>query len=89
MDKRQFFSNLKRLKSFSTMRRTAKKSTIFVTDHLLKVFLQQKKLLMPQFKIAKENKQKTSWRAEDGEYVLYVDNEKVVHKPSLSNPSIH
>ena len=44
---------------------------------------------MPQFKIAKENKQKTSWRAEDGEYVLYVDKKKVVHKPCLSNPSIH
>ena len=89
MNKKQIFSNLKKLKSFSTMRRTANKSTMFVTEHLSKVFLQQKKLLMPQFKIAKENKQKTSWRAEDGEYVLYVDNEKVVHKPSSFSPSIH
>ena len=84
MDKKQFFSNLKRLKSFNTMKRTANKSTIFVTEHLPKVFLQQKKLL-----IAKENKQKTSRRAEDDKYVLYVDNEKVVHKPSVSNPSIY
>ena len=39
MDKKQIFSNLKRLKSFNTMRRTANKSTIFVTEYLPKVFL--------------------------------------------------
>ena len=40
MDKKQIFSNLKKLKSFNTMRRAANKSTIFGTEHLMKVFLQ-------------------------------------------------
>ena len=76
MEKSKIFRNLKRLKSYNDLRKLDNKSSIFVTDHLPKVFLEQKKLLMPQFKEAKRNQQKTSWRAENGEYVLYIDNKK-------------
>ena len=58
MDKKQFFSNLKRLKSFNTMRRTASKSTIFVTEHLPKVFLQKKKLVMRSSRLPKKTNKK-------------------------------
>ena len=70
MEKRLIFSKLQHLKSYNISRRMIHKPNIFVTDHLPKPFLEQKKLLMPFFKEAKRNKQKTSWRAVDGEYAL-------------------
>ena len=77
LDKSIIFNNLKRLKSYNDQRKMDKKSTVYVTEHLPKAFLEQKKLLMPYFKKARMNKQKTFWQAENGKYVLYVDNEKI------------
>ena len=50
---------------------------VYVSDHLPVEFLRQKKALMPQFKIARNNSQKTYWRAENGNYVLYIDGVKI------------
>ena len=77
LDKSIIFNNLKRLKSCNDKRRVDKKSTAYVTEHLPKASLEQKNLLMPYFIKARMNKQKTFWRAENGKYVLYVDNEKI------------
>ena len=52
-------------------------SMIYITDHLPKLFQEERKLLMPYFKKAKSLKKKTIWRAENGHYYLYVDNVKV------------
>ena len=77
MDKAQIFSNLNRLKTFNETRKKEGKGTVYVTEHLPKQFIQQKKLLLPVFKRAKANKKKTSWRVENGEYAFYVHNKKV------------
>ena len=76
MDKAQIFSNLNRLKTFNETCKKEGKGTVYVTEHLPKQFIPQKKLLLPIFKRAKANKKKTSWRVENGEYALYVDNKK-------------
>ena len=77
LHKSMLFNNQKRLKSYNDWRRKDNESTVYVIEHLPKAFLEQKKLLMPYFKKARMNKQKTFWRAANGEYVLYVDNEKI------------
>ena len=75
--KTMIFKNLKNLKCYNDIRRVEKNPTVFVTEHLPKMFLDQRKLLMPYFKNARRNRQKTSWRAVVGEYVLHVDDKKV------------
>ena len=77
LDKSMIFNNLKRLKSYNDLRRMDYQSTVYVIEHLPKAFLKQKELLMPYFKKARMNEQKTFWRAENGEYVLYMDNKKI------------
>ena len=72
------------MKCYDDFRRVEKKPIIFVTEHLSKPFLEQKKLLMPYFKDAQRNQLKTSWRAENGEYVLYDDIKKVSAPPSTA-----
>ena len=77
MSKAQIFSNLNRLKTFNEARKRDGKGTVYETEHLPREFLQRKKLLLPLFKQAKANQKKTAWRVENGEYTLYVDNQKV------------
>ena len=77
LDKSMIFNNLKRLKSYNDQRRMDHKLTVYVAEHLPKAFLEQKNLLMPYIKKARMNKQKTFWRAENGKYVLYVNNKKI------------
>ena len=50
---------------------------IYVTEHLPKKLQEQRKLLLPYYKEAKLKKQKTFWKALDGNYVLFVNGEKV------------
>ena len=75
-DKSRIMRELKRLKSYNEARKKNSKQTVYVTQHLPDAFLQQKKALLPKFKSAKLNKQNTYWKAEGGEYVLYVDDVK-------------
>ena len=76
-DKRQIFGNLKNLKSYNESRKALNLYCVFVTEHLRKKFLQERKLLLPEFKEARRMTSKTVWRAEKGHYVLYIDGIKV------------
>ena len=49
----------------------------YITDHLPVKFQEQRKLLLPYHKEAKKNKNKTVWKALDGNYTLFIDNKKV------------
>ena len=73
IDKRKIFNNLKNLKTFNDERRRNNQSSIYITEHLPKQFQIERKLLLPFFKEAKRRKQKTSWKAENGHYFLYID----------------
>ena len=50
---------------------------MYVTEHLPKLFQEQKKSLLSQFKEAKMKKLKTAWQIVNGSYCLYVENEKI------------
>ena len=76
-DKRRIFNNLKNLKSYNEKRKEMSQGTVYITEHLLKLFQEERKLLMPYFKKTRRLKQKTHWRAENGHYCLYIDNVKV------------
>ena len=49
---------------------------VYVTDHLPREFEKQRTLLLPLFKAARKDKKKTSWRAENGRYNLYIEGQK-------------
>ena len=72
-EKRHIFNNLKNLKGYNENRKKLNQSMIYITDHLPELFQEERKLLMPYFKKAKSLKQKTTWRAENGHYFLYVE----------------
>ena len=76
-DKSLLFRQLKNLITFNEERRRNNKGPAYLTDHLSEVFFCHKKLLMPQFKRARENNRKAYGKAENGEYVLYVDEKKL------------
>ena len=50
---------------------------VYITDHLPKAFLMQKRSFMPEIKAARQAKQKTYWKIENGRYNLYVNDVKV------------
>ena len=79
-DKRLIFSSLKNLKQFNNARKLNKQNFMYITEHLPKQFQLECKALLPAFKEAKALKKKTSWRAENGHYCLYIDNVKVSTK---------
>ena len=76
-DKRLIFSHLNNLKAFNNTRKLNKQKPVYITEHLPKQFQLERKALLPTFKKAKAMMKKTSWRAENGHYCLYVDNVKV------------
>ena len=76
-DKRRIFNNVKNLKSYNENRKEMSQGTVYITEHLPKLFQEERKLLMPYFKKARSLKQKNNWRAENGRYCLYIDNIKV------------
>ena len=49
----------------------------YISDHLPREFVLQKKKLYPQFKAARAKNHKPYWRIEDGSYNLYINNTKV------------
>ena len=67
MDKCTIFRNLVHLKKYNENQKSNFKQTVYVTEHLPEALLKQKKLLMPQFKLARLNKQKAYWRVENGD----------------------
>ena len=52
-------------------------SAIMLANYYCLPFQLECKALLPSFKEAKALKKKTSWRAENGHYCLYIDNVKV------------
>ena len=78
-DKNLIFKSTRNLKDFNEKRKRDDKTSppIYVTEHLPKKFQEQRKLLLPYYKEAKLKKQKTFWKALDGNYVLFVNGEKV------------
>ena len=67
-DKNLIFSNLKNLKAHNARRRLQSLRSHNVTEHLPKLFQEERKLLLPAFKEARSPNKKTMWRAEKGHY---------------------
>ena len=78
-DKRLIYSRLRNLKRYHKKHRSTKSgfSVVYITDHLPKKILEEKKLLMPQFIEAKRQNKKTAWIVRNGHYDVYVDNVKM------------
>ena len=76
-DMRLIFGGLKNLKQFNNARKLNQQNSVYIIEHLPKQFRLERKALLPSFKKAKVLKKKTSWRAENGNYCLYIDNVKV------------
>ena len=84
-DKNLIYQNLRELKSFNEEKKKSivNARPVYITDHLLELFLRQKKALLPQFKQARKNKQKVFWRVENGNYVLFINDEKIYAPPTV------
>ena len=54
-----------------------KRQPIIVSDHLPQEFQKHKKLLLPQFKKARNERKKNILEGVDGLYCLFIDNIKV------------
>ena len=67
------------MKKYNRTRREMKHSSpyVYITDHLPRAFQEQRKNQLPSFNKARADKQKNKWQIENGEYCLYIDNEKV------------
>ena len=78
-DKHKIMSSLKHLKSYNSNRKTKSLMArpVYITEHLPKQFLEQKKSLIPCFKEARAQKKKTSWGINNGEYCLYIKGKKI------------
>ena len=78
-DKTAIYKAAKNLKKYNRTRSEMKQSSpyAYITDHLPCAFQEQRKKLLPSFNKAQADKQKTKWQIENGEYCLYIDNEKV------------
>ena len=88
-DKHTFISNLKHLKGYNQMRREKREEApyVYATEHLPKVLQLQKNKLIPCFREAKKNKQKTSWKLLKGEYCLFINNQRVFLTDSVTDNS--
>ena len=78
-DKTAICKAAKSLKKYNRTRREMKRSSpyVYITDHLPRAFQGQRKKLLPSVNKPQADKQKTKWQIENGEYCLYIDNEKV------------
>ena len=76
-------ANLQNLFDSNENEESVAKRYVYVTDHLPDAFLMQKRSFMPEFKAARQAKQKTYWKIENWRYNLYVNDAKV--EPSNSN----
>ena len=77
-DKRWLLSHLRHLKEYNNERKRGNDSlgSVFVTDHLPKIYYDQKKALMPLFNLARKEKKKTSWGFDKGNYCLFINGKK-------------
>ena len=79
-DKNRIYQSLKFLKFYNRQEvnpYTGKRNpNVYVTYHLFREFKKQRTLLLPLFKAARKDKKKTSWRAENGRYNLYIEGQK-------------
>ena len=78
-DKNKIFGHVKNLKNFNEARNLTllHDKFVYVSNHLPRDFVLQKKRLYPQYKEALSKNLKPFWRIEDGSYNLYVNNIKV------------
>ena len=84
-DKKTILDSLVKLKKFNENKQhslqdstsQSGKSMVYVSEHLPKEFYEQKKQLMPRFKQARSNGDKTRWSAIDGAYRLFVNGKMV------------
>ena len=76
LDKNKIFGHVKNLKSFNEVRESTLllDKSVYVSNHLPKEFVLQRKRLYPPYKEALSNNQKTFWRIEYGSYNLYINN---------------
>ena len=75
-DKQSIMKATKHLKEYNNAIRSknySNNSSVYITDHLPKLYYQQKKKLLPQFKQAKSFGKKTIWRIITGECCLFID----------------
>ena len=77
-DKNKIFSHLKKLKNLDETRNSSLPhyKSVYVSNHLPREFVLQKKRLYPQYKEALSNNQEPFWSIEDGSHNLYVNNIK-------------
>ena len=79
-DKNKIFGHAKNLKVFNQTRSDSNlihEESVYISDHLPREFVLQRKRLYPQYKDALSKGRKPFWRIEDGSYNLYVNNIKV------------
>ena len=74
-DKQSIMKATNHLKEYNNAIRSknSNNSSVYITDHLPKLYYQQKKKLLPQFKQAKSFGKKNIWRIINGEYCLFID----------------
>ena len=81
LDKARITGSLRKLKAYNENRITKSPNEnlpyVYVSDHLPKICQQQKRNLLPQFKEARKNRQKTSRKIINGDYSLLI-NDKIV-----------
>ena len=89
LEKQKILSASKSLKTFYDIRIAENIQSVYVTEHLPKLFQEQKKSLLLQFKEAKMKKLMAVWRIVNGSYCLFVENEKIspCHSDKESNES--
>ena len=75
-DKHTVFSHVKNLKRYNEVRPIENLQPQYITEHLPKKFVEERKKLMPAFKEARLQSKKTAWRVENGHYALFIDNQK-------------
>ena len=78
-DKNLIMRSLRKLKDYNYDRKERlgeDAKYVYVTEHLPREVLQQKKLLLPVYKKAKEDGKRAVWKIEHASYCLYIDNVK-------------
>ena len=72
-------TSLKKLKQYNIERKSRiypECNSVYITEHLPHVLMQQKKMLLLAFKNAKKFSKKVSWKIEQSSYWLYIDDVK-------------
>ena len=83
--KQAIFKQLSKLKDYNRGKTTDER--IYIDSQLPKIFADQKKALLDEFKVARDNKRKAKWRVnyKTAEYCLYVNDKRVIATDNASN----